>query len=94
VETCVARVKERVRRGGHNVPQEDIRRRFARSCANFWHLYRKIADQWVVVYNAGDGFVEVAFGISGAFVVSDEELFGRFLESAGVGPDGEYDDSA
>jgi predicted ABC-type ATPase len=34
-DTCVARVRERVRGGGHNVPENDIRRRFYRSCANF-----------------------------------------------------------
>jgi predicted ABC-type ATPase len=93
-ETCVARVRDRVRRGGHDVPQEDIRRRFARSCANFWQIYREIADQWVVVYNAGDGFIEVAFGIPGEFAVSDDELYGRFLECAEVEPHGEYNDSA
>lgn len=31
-DTCIVRVRERVRRGGHNVPEEDIRRRFSRSC--------------------------------------------------------------
>ena len=86
--TSVARVRARVRGGGHDVPEEDIRRRFTRSCANFWHLYRGIADQWVVVYNAGNGFVEVAFGIPGEFAVSDEDLFGRFLELAEEDGDG------
>jgi len=32
-----------------------------------------------VVYNAGNGFIEVAFGIPGEFSVSDDDLFGRFL---------------
>jgi predicted ABC-type ATPase len=87
-DTSVARVRARVLRGGHNVPEVDIRRRFTRSCTNFWHLYREIADQWVVVYNAGNGFVEVAFGIPGEFAVSDEDLFGRFLEFAEVDGNG------
>jgi predicted ABC-type ATPase len=81
-DTSVARVKHRVRHGGHNVPEEDIRRRFTRSCANFWHIYRQIADQWTVVYNAERRFIEVAFGIPDEFVVSDENLFRRFLELA------------
>jgi predicted ABC-type ATPase len=71
-------VRERVRRGGHNVPEADVRRRFARSCSNFWHIYREIADQWTMFYNAGDGLVEVAFGIPSEFTVSDDELFDRF----------------
>jgi predicted ABC-type ATPase len=81
---CVVRVNQRVRRGGHNVPEEDIRRRFARSCANFWHTYREIADQWEMVYNSSSGFIEVAIGITDDFAVSDEELFRVFLELAEV----------
>jgi len=37
-DTSVARVLERVRRGGHNVPEEDIRRRYRRSLVNFWQI--------------------------------------------------------
>lgn len=81
-EHCVARVKQRVRRGGHNVPEEDIRRRFARSCANFRHSYRKIADQWDMLYNSGGGYIEVAFGIDDEIAISNELLFHRFLEFA------------
>jgi predicted ABC-type ATPase len=85
---CVVRVRQRVRRGGHNVPEDDIRRRFVRSCSNFWHSYREIADQWVMVYNSSAGFVEVAFGIVDEFAVSDEEMFRRFLELAEVEDNG------
>jgi len=87
-DTSVARVKERVRRGGHDVPEADIRRRFTRSCANFWGFYRKIAGQWLVVYNAGEGFDELAFGIGDDFEVTDEDLFDRFLELTEMGDNG------
>lgn len=43
-DVCVARVAERVRSGGHNVPESDIRRRFERSIRDFWTIYRKLAD--------------------------------------------------
>ena len=45
-EVCVARVKQRVMNGGHDVPTEDIVRRFYRSKANFWNIYRAKADKW------------------------------------------------
>jgi predicted ABC-type ATPase len=83
-DTCVARIKERVRRGGHDVPEEDVRRRFTRSCNNFWKIYRKIADHWAVVYNSGNAPVEVAFGYREEFAVTDEILFRRFLEIAEI----------
>jgi predicted ABC-type ATPase len=81
-DTCVARVKERVRRGGHDVPEADIRRRFSRSLSNFWKTYRKIADHWAIVYNAGGLPIEVAFGYRNDFAVSDEALFDNFLAMA------------
>ena len=34
VQTSIERVAQRVASGGHNVPSEDIRRRYARSLAN------------------------------------------------------------
>lgn len=34
VQTCIERVAGRVAAGGHNVPEADIRRRYARSLAN------------------------------------------------------------
>jgi predicted ABC-type ATPase len=83
-DTSVERVRERVRRGGHDVPEPDIRRRFTRSLSNFWTTYRKIADQWTMVYNAGDCPVEVAFGYRDEVAVSDEVLFLRFLQLAEV----------
>lgn len=59
-DACVARVAERVRRGGHDVPEDDVRRRFTRSLRNFWTTYREIADLWSMLYNVGSGYVEVA----------------------------------
>lgn len=40
----VARVRDRVRKGGHHVPEADIRRRYLRSKSNFWHAYKSVAD--------------------------------------------------
>jgi predicted ABC-type ATPase len=87
-DACVARVAERVRRGGHNVPEDDVRRRFTRSLGNFWTRYREIADLWSMLYNVGSGYVEVAFGLGDEFAISDELLFRHFLEIAGLDQDG------
>jgi predicted ABC-type ATPase len=87
-DMCVARVAERVRSGGPHVPEQDVRRRFRRSLANFWKLYREIADHWTILYNVSNSYVEVAFGIQNEFIVSDELMFRRFLELAEVNPNG------
>ncbi|GMT47715.1 MAG: hypothetical protein IEMM0007_1281 [bacterium] len=48
VELAIERVKLRVAQGGHNIPQEDIVRRFERSWINFQTIYKLLADSWVV----------------------------------------------
>jgi predicted ABC-type ATPase len=78
-ETCVARVRDRVRGGGHDVPEEDIRRRFLRSCRNFWHIYREIADYWYVVYNSSGYFKRIASGEPNLTSVLDSKIFSEFL---------------
>ena len=45
-EIAIARVAERVRLGGHDVPEDIIRRRYRRGLANFFRLYRQPADRW------------------------------------------------
>jgi predicted ABC-type ATPase len=45
-ELAIARVAERVRAGGHDVPTDSVRRRFSRGIRNFFTLYRPIADTW------------------------------------------------
>lgn len=82
-DTCVARVQQRVRKGGHHVPEADIRRRFSRSLANFWQIYRKMADRWLLIYNVGHQFQNVALGTASAISISDETLFNQFLDLAG-----------
>ena len=45
---AIARVRECVKKGGHNVPVADIRRRFTRSRAHFISDYAPLADRWAV----------------------------------------------
>lgn len=52
-ELAIARVAERVRQGGHSVPDDVIRRRFVAGRANFDRLYRPLVDAWALFDNAG-----------------------------------------
>lgn len=76
---CIARVRERVRKGGHNVPPDDIERRFHRSIRNFWNLYRHQTDRWHLVYNSAAQFKEIAIGDIHGMTVKDEGLMDLFL---------------
>jgi predicted ABC-type ATPase len=53
VEIAIARVAARVKQGGHDVPEDAIRRRFKSGYANFCSLYRRLADAWALYDNAG-----------------------------------------
>jgi len=52
-EFAVDRVAERVRMGGHNVPEETIRRRYHAGIRNFFRLYRPLSDTWFFYDNSG-----------------------------------------
>ncbi|HEX6902023.1 MAG TPA: AAA family ATPase [Thermoanaerobaculia bacterium] len=82
-QACVKRVRERVQKGGHNVPEADILRRFVRSKRNFWQTYRAQSDVWFLFYNASDVFQQVAFGEAMAYEVTDAELFALFMKDLG-----------
>ena len=51
VDLAIARVAERVRAGGHDVPSETVSRRFDRGRRNFFTLYLPLATTWRL-YNA------------------------------------------
>lgn len=49
---AMMRIHERVRQGGHDVPEVDVRRRFPRSLWNLFHLYRQRVDVLHLFNNA------------------------------------------
>ncbi|MCU0950989.1 MAG: zeta toxin family protein [Burkholderiaceae bacterium] len=53
VEQAVQRVAQRVRQGGHDIPEDVIRRRFAAGLRNFHDLYAPLVDGWALYDNSG-----------------------------------------
>jgi predicted ABC-type ATPase len=53
-DMAVARVAARVAQGGHNIPEADIRRRFAAGITNFRDLYKEVVDAWALYDNSGN----------------------------------------
>jgi predicted ABC-type ATPase len=50
-DIAVSRVAIRVSQGGHNIPEQIIRRRFKAGLNNFHHRYNKIVDAWAYYDN-------------------------------------------
>ena len=53
-ETAIARVAERVRQGGHYIPEDVIRRRFGAGLHNFENHYKGAVDSWAQFDNFGE----------------------------------------
>ena len=45
---AIERVAQRVREGGHDVPEEVIRRRMKKGWRNFQETYRHMVDEWIL----------------------------------------------
>jgi predicted ABC-type ATPase len=72
VELSIARVAERVRMGGHDIPEPTIRRRYRAGLSNLSHLYIPLADTWRVYDNSQVGHpIRVAFGRKGGIIQVD-----------------------
>lgn len=61
-EMAVARVAERVRQGGHDIPEAVIRRRFVTGRRLFESHYRDAVDAWALYDNSGDEPVLIEWG--------------------------------
>jgi predicted ABC-type ATPase len=81
VEMNVSRVAKRGQMGGHDVPVEDIRRRYQRSISNFFSIYAPLTEFWSVYDNTGVWLRDIAFARSGVPTIIDAEAFTRFQEA-------------
>lgn len=53
VQQAIDRVAERVKQGGHDIPQTTIERRYSRSWENFRNYYSNLVDDWAHYDNSG-----------------------------------------
>ena len=61
-ELAIARVKQRVLEGGHNIPTDTVIRRYYAGLKNFFTLYVKIVDYWLFIDNSKTDLELVAEG--------------------------------
>ncbi len=82
-ELAIQRIKERVREGGHNVPADDVKRRFSRGISNFFKIYGPIVDSWMMFDNSKEKPVLIAKRKNGFKQVIDQKLFNVALTFKG-----------
>ena len=61
-EIAVSRVRNRVVEGGHDIPEDTIRRRFDAGWRNFEVIYRDLVDEWGLYDASGSTIVVIEEG--------------------------------
>ena len=84
VQLAVRRIKLRVALGGHHVPADVVKRRFARSLNNFFTLYAPIADEWTLFDNSASSSAEqVASQWETQFQITDQTIWQKLQKQIG-----------
>jgi predicted ABC-type ATPase len=82
-DLAVARVADRVRLGGHAVPEQTIRRRYRSGLRNFFALYRPLTTTWRMYDNSTHELRLLASGTgTETRAVNDAGLWGRIRAEA------------
>lgn len=77
-ELAINRVAARVETGGHNIPEETIRRRYRVGIDYFFHDYAPICDRWILADNSQIPFRVIAEGSKTDVInIKDEETYAR-----------------
>lgn len=61
-ELAMRRVAERVSKGGHDIPEEIIRRRYAAGINNLFKLFMPVVDYWAIFDNSQADRLKIASG--------------------------------
>ena len=82
-ELAIERVRARVEAGGHNIPEDTIRRRYSTGIYYFFNLYAPISERWILADNSQIPFRVIAEGSkSEILTIKDEETFKKIREIA------------
>ncbi len=83
-QICLERISARVKDGGHDIPKEDVIRRYYRSKKNFWLLYKNLANDWLLYFNGLQTIQQVAAGKGEIYEVEHELLFEKYLKDVKI----------
>jgi predicted ABC-type ATPase len=74
VNLAIERVKIRVSEGGHNIPEDIIRRRYSRGILNLVNVFVSLCDYWLVIDNSSRPYLFIAEGNrDNEIVIHDKE---------------------
>ena len=74
-ELAIQRVRDRVKAGGHNIPEDVVRRRYLMGLKYLFETYIPICDRWVLADNSKTPFSVIAEGSSQLTFIKDNEKY-------------------
>ena len=74
-EMAIQRVRDRVAAGGHNIPDNVVRRRYVMGLQYFFDTYSPICDKWILADNSKLPFTIVAEGTKKLKYIKDNEKY-------------------
>lgn len=83
VHLALGRIKGRVAEGGHDVPAQDVKRRFKRSFNNFSNIYKTIADYWSIIDNSVIPPNVIVRSHGKNIEILDQELYNKIIQKRG-----------
>ena len=76
-EIAIQRVRDRVAAGGHNIPENVLRRRYTTGLKYLFDIYMPFCDRWMIADNSGNTFTLIAEGDKNRSIIKDEAKFKR-----------------
>ena len=79
-DLAIERVRARVEAGGHDIPEETIRRRYSTGIYYFFNLYAPICERWILTDNSQIPFRVIAEGTKDEVInIRDEETYSKII---------------
>jgi len=82
-DLAIERIADRVRKGGHTIPEGVVRRRFHKGLNNFIKIYRPLLDSWFIIDNSRETSQMIAFERNGVRKVIAPEIFAKIFQGKG-----------
>jgi len=77
IDVALERIAGRVEMGGHNVPEDVVRRRYHKGMSNFSRLYQPLTDSWAIYDNSTDTPHLIAYKEHDKLEIIDHDTFYR-----------------
>lgn len=74
-ELAIKRVRDRVAAGGHNIPDNVVRRRYVMGLKYFFETYKPLCDNWILADNSKSPFTVIAEGSKEMMYIKDNDKY-------------------